>query len=45
MINNDAAILQHYVEEWEKIIPEWVDEHKQNLTARNILHRRDEVLQ
>jgi hypothetical protein len=41
MINNDAAILQHYVEEWEKIIPEWVDEHKQNLTARNILHRRD----
>jgi hypothetical protein len=41
MIRNDAAILQHFVEEWEKVIPEWVDEHKQNLTARNILHRRD----
>jgi hypothetical protein len=41
MIQNDAAILQHMVEEWKKIIPEWVDEHKQNLTARNILHRRD----
>jgi hypothetical protein len=41
MIQNDAALLQHFVEVWEKVIPEWVDEHKQNLTARNILHRRD----
>ena len=41
MIRNDAATLQHFVEAWEKVIPEWVDEHKQNLTARNILHRRD----
>jgi hypothetical protein len=41
MIRNDAAILQHFVEAWEKVIPEWVDEHRQNLTARNILHRRD----
>jgi hypothetical protein len=41
MITNDATILQHFVEAWEKVIPEWVDEHKQNLTARNILHRRD----
>ena len=41
MIENDAAILQHFVEEWKKVIPTWVDEHKQNLTARNILHRRD----
>lgn len=41
MISNDAAILQHYVEEWKKVIPLWVDTHKQNLTARNILHRRD----
>jgi hypothetical protein len=41
MIQNDAAILQHFVEVWEKVIPTWVDEHKQNLTARNILHRRD----
>lgn len=41
MIQNDAAILQHFVKAWEKVIPTWVDEHKQNLTARNILHRRD----
>lgn len=41
MIQNDAAILEHFVEEWKKVIPQWVDEHKQNLTARNILHRRD----
>ena len=41
MIQNDAAILEHFVEEWKKVIPTWVDEHKQNLTARNILHRRD----
>jgi uncharacterized linocin/CFP29 family protein len=41
MIRTDAATLQHFVEAWEKVIPEWVDEHKQNLTARNILHRRD----
>ncbi|MEA1957597.1 MAG: hypothetical protein U9N01_04500 [Euryarchaeota archaeon] len=41
MIQNDAAILQHLVENWEKIIPEWVDEHKQNLTARNIMHLRE----
>jgi hypothetical protein len=41
MIENDAAILQHFVEEWEKVIPLWVDEHLQNLTARNIMHRRD----
>lgn len=41
MIYNDSAILKQYVEEWKKIIPLWVDEHMQNLTARNILHRRD----
>jgi hypothetical protein len=41
MIRTDAATLQHFVEAWEKVIPTWVDEHKQNLTARNILHRRD----
>ena len=41
MIQNDAAILEHFVEEWKKVIPAWVDEHKQNLTARNIIHRRD----
>jgi len=41
MIQNDAAILEHFVEVWEKIIPQWVDEHKQNLSARNIIHRRD----
>ena len=41
MIRNDAATLQHFVEAWEKVIPLWVDEHKQNMTARNILHRRD----
>lgn len=41
MIENDAEILKHFVENWKKVIPLWVDEHKQNLTARNILHRRD----
>ena len=41
MIQNDAAVLEHFVEEWKKVIPQWVDEHTQNLTARNILHRRD----
>lgn len=41
MIQNDAATLQHFVKAWEKVIPEWVDVHSQNLTARNILHRRD----
>jgi hypothetical protein len=41
MIRTDAAILEHFVEEWKKVIPTWVDEHKQNLTARNVLHRRD----
>jgi len=41
MMQDDAAILEHFVEELKKVIPQWVDEHKQNMTARNIFHRRD----
>lgn len=41
MIQNDAAILSHHVEEWEKVIPEWVDKHKDKLTARNIMNVRN----
>lgn len=41
MIENDAAILEHFVEEWEKVLIEWVDKHKDNLTARNIMNQRN----
>jgi hypothetical protein len=40
MIQNDAAILAHFVENWEKVIENWADENKDNLTARNILNYR-----
>ena len=40
MITNDAAILEHFVENWEKVIERWADENKDNMTARNILNYR-----
>ncbi len=40
MIQNDAAILEHFIENWEKVIDDWVDENKDNMTARNILNYR-----
>jgi hypothetical protein len=40
MMQNDSAILSHFVEEWSKVIPGWVDKNKDNLTARNILNQR-----
>ena len=40
MIQNDAAILAHFVENWEKVIENWADENKDNLTARNIINYR-----
>ena len=47
MIKNDAAILEHFVENWEKVIEKWVDENKDNMTARNIMNYRkvDESVQ
>jgi hypothetical protein len=47
MIQNDAAILSHFVENWEKVIEKWIDENLSNLTARNIMNYRkvDESVQ
>lgn len=40
MIRNDADILKHHIEEWTRIITEYVDRYKDNMTARNILEPR-----
>ena len=40
MIQNDAAILAHFVENWEKVIEKWPEENIDKLTARNILNYR-----
>ena len=47
MIQNDAAVLEHFVENWEKVIEDWVDKNKDNMTARNIMNYRkvDESVQ
>ena len=41
MIANDAAILQHFVEEWEREIALYVEKYKDNMAARNILPVRN----
>ena len=40
MIKNDTAILQHFVEEWEREIVQYVEKYRDNMTARNILEQR-----
>ena len=47
MIQNDAAILEHFIEAWDKVIDDWADENKDNMTARNIMNYRkvDESVQ
>ena len=47
MIQNDAAILEHFIEAWDKIIDDWAEENKDNMTARNIMNYRkvDESVQ
>jgi hypothetical protein len=41
MIQNDAAILKHFVEEWEREITLYVERYKDNMAARNILETRN----
>jgi uncharacterized linocin/CFP29 family protein len=41
MIQNDAAILQHFVEEWEREIALYVEKYKDNMAARNVLPVRN----
>jgi len=41
MIQNDAAILQHFVEEWEREIALYVEKYKDNMAARNLLPVRN----
>ena len=40
MIQNDAAILEHFVENWGKVLDDWVDENIDKMTARNIMNYR-----
>ena len=40
MIQNDAAILEHFIENWGKVIDDWADENQDNMTARNIMNYR-----
>jgi hypothetical protein len=41
MIQNDAAILQHFVEEWEREIVLYVEKYKDKMAARNVLPVRN----
>lgn len=41
MIQNDAAIPSHFVEEWEQEIILYVEKHKDNMIARQILETRN----
>jgi hypothetical protein len=41
MIQNDAAILEHFVEEWEREITLYVEKYKDNMAARNVLEQRN----
>ncbi len=47
MMQNDAAILEHFIENWGKTIDVWADENQDNMTARNIMNYRkvDESVQ
>jgi hypothetical protein len=47
MIQNDAAILEHFIENWGKVLDDWVDENIDKMTARNIMNYRkvDESVQ
>jgi len=38
--NDDSAILQEATEEWTKEMVKYVEKHKDNMTARNILEQR-----
>ena len=40
MIQNDAEIMSHHIEEWTRRITTYVDRYKDNMTARNILDVR-----
>ena len=37
MIQNDASILEHFVEEWDREITLYVEKYKDNMAARNVL--------
>lgn len=41
MIKNDAAILEHFVEAWDREIVDYVEKYKDNMTARNVLPVRN----
>ena len=40
MIQNDAAIPSHFVEEWEREIARYVEKFSDNMAARNVLETR-----
>lgn len=40
MINNDADIMQHHIENWTRRIKTYIDRYQDNMTARNILDVR-----
>lgn len=40
MIQNDAAILQHFIENWEKEIPDYISRLKDQIISRKILPMR-----
>ena len=41
MIQNDAAIPSHFIEAWEREIASYVEKHKDNMVARQILETRN----
>ena len=41
MIENDAAIPSHFVEEWEREIEVYIEKYKDNMVARQILEQRN----
>lgn len=41
MIGTDAAVLNHFVEAWEREIVSYVEKNKDNMTSRNVLAGRD----
>ena len=40
MIQNDAETLKHHIENWTRVIKDYVDRYKDNMTARNVMDVR-----
>lgn len=41
MIKNDAAIMRHTIEAWDREIIDYAKKYKDNMTSRNVMHVRE----